>query len=242
MKKKLFSIGMMCVSMLAFTQTGNVGINTETPTATLDVNGNVKIRTIPASSTMTNYTVLALNNSSFEVTSLDSSLFTSSASTPNTTIFAARKTSGISLLSLGLFPTGFRAVNFLNAERTVGSATVFSDTDNTYVVPSDGIYRINFTFRYGTGLQASLLANSPGVGVVRNRAGVSTLVGNRPFSGANLILLSLTISETTLDSIYNFQAGDRISFGLTGSTALDVGLLGSSVSNLSIYKVSNTLP
>ncbi len=243
MKTKLYLLLLLCTNSLAFTQTGNVGINTETPSATLDVNGNVKIRTSPSSSTLTNYTVLGLNNTSKEVTSLDLSLFPSSSTTPsNATVFAARKTSGISLLSLGLFPTGFRAVNFLNAERTVGNTAVFSDIDNTYVVPSDGIYQINYTFRYGTGLQASLLANSPGIGIVRTRAGVSTLVGNRPFSGANLIILSLTISETSLDSVYNFLAGDRISFGLTGSTALDIGLLGSSLSNFSIYKISNILP
>ncbi len=243
MKTKFSSLALVCASVFAFSQTGNVGINTETPSATLDVNGNVKIRTSPSSSTLTNYTVLGLNNTSKEVTSLDASLFASSSTTAsNTSVFAARKTSGISLLSLGLFPTGFRAVNFLNAERTIGNTAMFSDTDNTYVVPSDGIYQINYTFRYGTGLQASLLANSPGIGIVRTRAGVSTLVGNRAFSGANLIILSLTISETTIDSVYNFLAGDRISFGLTGSTALDAGLIGSSLSNFSIYKVSNPLP
>ena len=159
--------------------------------------------------------------------------------TTNTTVYAARKTAGISLLSLGLFPTGFRAVNFLNAERTLGSASLFSDTDNTYTIPSNGVYEIGYNFKYGTGLQASILANSPGVGIVRTRAGVATLIDNRPFSGANLLILSLTISESGLNSLYTFQAGDKISFGLTGSTALDVGLLGSSVARFYIQKVSN---
>ena len=157
----------------------------------------------------------------------------------NTTVFAAKKTAGISLLSLGLFPSGFRSVNFLNAERTVGSAALFSDTDNTYTVPSDGVYQVNYTFRYGTGLQASLLANSPGVGIVRTRAGVATTIDSRAFSGANLILLSLTISESSLNAVYSLQAGDKISFGLTGSSTLDAGLLGSSVASFHIYKISN---
>jgi hypothetical protein len=66
----------------------------------------------------------------------------------NTSVYAAKKTTGISLLSLGLFPSGFRAVNFLNAERTLGSAALFSDTDNTYTVPSNGTYRIGYILPY----------------------------------------------------------------------------------------------
>ncbi|GGB98177.1 hypothetical protein [Dyadobacter sediminis] len=156
----------------------------------------------------------------------------------NTSVFAARKSAGISLLSLGLFPTGFRAVNFLAAERTVGETSLFSDSDYTYIVPADGVYNIDYTFKYGNGLQAAMLANSPGIGIVRTRAGVSTLIDNRSFSGANLVLLSLTISETSISSLYNLRAGDRLSFGLTGSTALDAGLLGVSRANFSIYKVN----
>lgn len=157
----------------------------------------------------------------------------------NPTTYAAIKTSGISLLSLGLFPSGFRAVNFLTAERTVGSAALFSDTDNTFTIPSTGVYQIGFTFRYGSGIQASLLPNSPGVGIVRTRAGISTVIDSRPFNGANLILMSLTITEASLNSIYSFQAGDKISLGLVGSSLLDVGLLGSSRTNFFIYKISD---
>ncbi|WP_333660931.1 hypothetical protein [Chishuiella changwenlii] len=217
-----------------------VGIGTTDPQATLDVRGNLKVSTVPTSTTMTNYHVLAINDGTTEVTRVTpATLFTTLPTTTNTTVYAAKKTSGMSLLSLGLFPSGFRAVNFLAAERSLGAATLFSDTDNTYIIPSDGIYAVNFTFKYGTGLQASLLANSPGIGIVRTRAGVATTIDNRPFSGANLVLLSLTISETGISSIYSFQANDRISFGLTGSTALDVGLLGASTASFSIYKISN---
>jgi hypothetical protein len=157
----------------------------------------------------------------------------------DSSIYAAKKTAGISLLSLGLFPSGFRAVNFLNAERTLGNAALFSDTDNTYIIPSNGVYAIGYSFRYGTGLQSSILANSPGLGIVRTRAGVATTIDSRSFSGANLILLSLTISEESLNSLYSLQAGDKISFGLVGSSALNVGLLGSSTANFFVYKVSN---
>ncbi|TZF94992.1 hypothetical protein FW781_13920 [Chryseobacterium panacisoli] len=235
MKTKLYSLMLACATLPLFSQ---VGINTSAPTATLDVNGTLKVRDTPAATALPGYQVLAINQGSTQVYSVDPALLIAASDT-NTTVYAAKKTAGISLLSLGLFPSGFRAVNFLAAERSLGSASLFSDTDNTYTIPSTGVYAVGFAFRYGSGLQASILANSPGVGIVRTRAGVATTIDSRPFSGANLILLSLTIAETSINSIYSFQAGDKVSFGLVGSTALDVGLLGSSIASFSIYKISN---
>ncbi|UDQ53210.1 hypothetical protein LJF28_17485 [Chryseobacterium indologenes] len=235
MKTKIYSLLLAFASFPVFSQ---VGINTSTPAATLDVNGTLIVRDTPQATALPGFQLLASNLGNDEVFIMDPQIVIAASNT-NTSVFAAKKTTGISLLSLGLFPSGFRAVNFLAAERTIGSASLFSDTDNTYTIPSTGVYAIGFSFRYGTGLQVSLLANNPGVGIVRTRAGVATIIDSRPFSGANLVLLSLTISDSSLSSVYSFQAGDKISFGLTGSTALDVGLLGSSTSSFYIYKISN---
>lgn len=234
MKTKISSLLMAVSAIPAFSQ---VGINTPTPTATLDVNGTVKVRDIPATTALPGYQILALNQGSAQVSQVDPQVILNSNT--NTTAYAAKKTAGISLLSLGLFPSGFRAVNFLAAERTIGSTASFSDTDNTYIIPSNGIYAIGFTFRFGTGVQSSLLANSPGIGIVRTRDGVATTIDSRPFSGIDVLLLSLTISESNMSSIYPLQAGDKISFGLVGSTALDLGLLSSSAGSFYIYKISN---
>ncbi|KFF14765.1 hypothetical protein N6B72_00260 [Chryseobacterium soli] len=234
MKTKIYSLLMAVSAIPVFSQ---VGINTSTPSATLDVNGTVKVRNIPATTALPGYQILALNEGSAQISQVDPQVLLNTNT--NTSVYAAKKTAGISLLSLGLFPAGFRAVNFLAAERTLGDTALFSDTDNSYTIPSSGVYQIGFSFRYGTGLQAAILANSPGIGIVRTRAGVATTIDNRPFSGANLILLSLTISEGSINSLYTLQAGDKISLGLTGSSLLDAGLLGSSVSSFYIYKVSN---
>ncbi|MEG0925980.1 MULTISPECIES: hypothetical protein [Chryseobacterium] len=235
MKTKIYSLVLACATLPLFSQ---VGINTDTPTQTLDVNGTLRVRVTPAAGTVTGYNILAQDTSSQEVFSMDPQLIIA-ASSVNSGMFAARKTTGISLLSLGLFPSGFRAVNFVAAERTIGSAAMFSDTDNTFIVPSTGVYYIGFSFRYGTGVQASLLANSPGVGIVRTRSGVATTIDSRAFSGIDVTLLKLTISDANISSIYSLQAGDKISFGLVGSSLLDAGILGSSVAAFTIYKVSN---
>lgn len=248
MKTKICSALLALMVMPAYAQSAGVGINTTTPQATLDVNGNLKIRQAPTAASTTGYQVLAINQNTggdFEVSRLNPQLIADLATSGGTTgvaasVYSARKSAGsVTLLSLGIFPTGFRAVNFVNAERTVGSTAVFSDTDNTYTVPTTGVYAIGFQFRYGTGIQAALLSNAPGVGIVRTRNAVSTLIDSRSFSGANLGILSLTISESSVNSLYPLQAGDKISFGLTGSTVLDVNILGTSTSSFYIYKVSN---
>lgn len=249
MKTKICSTFLALMSICAFSQSGWVGINTPNPQANLDINGTMKIRQTPSAAALPGYQILAVNQNSggdSQVSQVSPLLISNYVSnqistngTTNASIYAAKKTTGITLVALDLFPTGFRSVNFLQAERTVGSATLFSDTDNSYTIPSAGTYAVGFSFKYGTGLQASLLTNNPGIGIVRTRAGVATTIDSKPFSGANLIALSLTISESTLSSIYTFQAGDKISFGLTGSTALDAGLIGSSTSSFYIYKISN---
>lgn len=48
--KKIILFLFVWVSHIVFSQTGNVGINTTSPTAKLDINGNLRIRTIPESS------------------------------------------------------------------------------------------------------------------------------------------------------------------------------------------------
>ncbi len=247
MKTKICSAILALMALPFAAQSGAVGINTTTPQATLDINGNLKIRQAPTAASTTGYQVLALNQNTggdFEVTRINPQLIADLATVGGTTgvaasVYAARKTAGVTLVSATVFPTGFQSVNFVNAERTVGSTAVFSDTDHTYTVPSTGVYAIGFSFRYGTGLQATLLANSPGVGIVRTRNTTSTVIDSRPFSGANLVVLNLTISEGSVNSLYPLQAGDKISFGLTGSTLLDATILGTSTSSFYIYKVSN---
>lgn len=234
MKTKIYSLILAFSAIPVFSQ---VGINTSSPSASLDVNGTVKVRSIPATTALPGYQILALNQGSSQISSVDPQVLLNANT--NSSAYAAKKTTGISLLSLGLFPSGFRAVNFLAAERTMGLPALFSDTDNTYTIPTNGIYAVGFTFRFGTGVQASLLANSPGIGILRTRGGVATTIDSRPFGGIDVLLLSLTISESNMNSIYAFQAGDKITFGLVGSTALDVGLLTSSAGSFYIYKISN---
>lgn len=235
MKTKICTLILALSSISAFSQ---VGINTTTPTATLDVNGTAKIRDTPLSPTLTNTQIMAVDQSTFQVVKVNPQ--TIYDGTVNSSVYAAKKTASITLLNLGIFPAGFQVVNFLQSERNVGTASLFSDTDNSYTIPSAGVYAVGYSFRLGTGLQASLLTGGPGIGILRTRAGVATIIDSRPFSGLTVpLVLSLTISESNINSLYTFQAGDKISFGLTDSGVINAGLLGSSIGSFYIYKVSN---
>lgn len=238
MKAKFYSLILVCITLPLFSQ---VGINTPSPTATLDVNGTLKVRDTPAATALPGYQVLALNQGTTQVFSMDPALLTAASGT-NTSLYSAKKTSGISLLSVGVLGD-FKPINFLSTERTIGSAALFNDNDSVYTIPSDGVYAIAYSFRYGTGLQASLLAGGSGVGIgiTRTRgagAGVTTLIDSRSFTGVNLLVASLTISDTYINGIYSFQAGDRIAFGMI-EPGITLSLLGTSAASFYIYKVSN---
>ncbi|REC46456.1 hypothetical protein [Chryseobacterium pennipullorum] len=236
MKTKLYSLLLACATLPLFSQ---VGINTTTPSATLDVNGTMKIRSLPSTPSLPGYQILGVNVGTAQLFSVDPSLLNGGSGT-NTSVYAAKKTTGISLLSVGIFGD-FKPVNFQAAERTVGSAALFNDTTSSYTIPSDGVYAVAYAFRFGTGLQASLLSGGTGIGITRTRgagAGVTTLIDSRTFSGVNLVVASLTISDTSINSLYSFQAGDRIAFGFI-DPGINLSLLSTSVTSFYIYKVSN---
>ncbi|WP_160136912.1 hypothetical protein [Chryseobacterium sp. c4a] len=235
MKTKLYSLILACATLPLFSQ---VGINTSAPTATLDVNGTMRVRVTPPATTVTGYQLLAQDTGTTEVFAMDPQLIIGSANV-NSGMFAAKKTAGISLVDITLFPASFRPVNFLASERTIGSAAMFSDSDGSFIIPSTGVYMIGYNFRYGMGLQANLLVNGYGIGIARTRNGVGAVIDSRPFTGLDLGLVSLTISESTINSLYSFQTGDKVSFGLTGSNLLNLSILSSTIASFYIYKVSN---
>lgn len=236
MKIKILKFALILITTFNNAQ---IGILTKDPQAILDVNGNTMIRQVPQTTTLSGYQLLLLNQNNSEVSQISPDNINFGGS-KNQSIYSAQKKSGINLLNIGILPSGFRTINFTTAEKTVGNSSLFSDSDNTYIVPANGIYMIGYTFRYGTGLQASLLTNTPGIGIVRTRANTATLIDSRDFSGVNLsILLSLTISDSSINSLYELQKDDKISFGLVGSNLLNVGLLGSSTSSFYIFKISD---
>lgn len=105
---------------MSFSQTENVAINNNTPSATLDSNGLLKIRFASTSSKFASYTVLGLNDPTSEVIQINFSVFSSNAI--NITISVAKKTLGMSLTNLFIVnPNRFRTGQFNNLFRSTNS-------------------------------------------------------------------------------------------------------------------------
>ncbi|KIC64154.1 hypothetical protein [Chryseobacterium taiwanense] len=241
MKKNFYTLIFLGLFATGIAQTGNVGINTATPSATLDVNGNAKIRTTPNSTTLTGHQVLGIDTTTKEVKTLDPSLFITGTSGTNSTIAKATVVGNGALLGLS-GSNGYEKINFGPA--TLG--TNFDTTTDSYTVPTTGVYAVKFNYRYGDGvnLNVSLLnfnGGTPKIGIFRN----GVVMDEGFFGGASISLLAplvaitVIISDTYVDSVYQLNAGDVIDFRYN-QAGLNVALLSSNVTaKMVVYKISD---
>lgn len=238
-----------------------VGIGTENPEAMLDVAGTLLVQdtaTMRAplkleyieSETVSEFTgneiVLIADLADQKIVkrvalqTLSNGMKAYNLNQPNPTVYSAKVTSNITLLSLGLF-NNWQPIQFPPSSKVVGASGVV-DANGVYTVPSDGVYSIGIYFRYGTGLQASLLGATPRIGIIKRPNGTTgssdVELDGRNFTGINLAsLVNLTISEAEINSLYPLRQGDKIYFSLNRG-GITLGLLSTSASSFYICKVA----
>lgn len=218
-----------------------VGINTTTPEKELDINGELKVRTIKEETTITgDEKILIVHKNEKVIKEIDPSLINPAGSTA----FSAQNYSGFTVLGLEIsIGENWKIVPYTIANTKI-SSSYFNYTDNTFTIPSTGIYKIGYYFRVGDGLQATVLGSLK-MGIIKTSGAVSSLLDSRSYPGINIGLgsllpvLQLSITESTIDNIYFLQAGDKISFAITDGGLLNLTLLGSSATSAYVYKVSN---
>ena len=169
--------------------------------------------------------------------------------------YAAKFAGNLSLvnISLGLFTSTF---NYLPLSTTGGTVTTeIASTqivNNEYIVPSTGLYHIDYSFRTGQGISAQLLANNPpGIAIVKSvgtgGTAVNTLLDYRGFGGVNLldlsavallnlVVINITLTQGQISHIYRLNAGDRLRFGLVQG-GLNLGAITDKSAELAIYKI-----
>lgn len=239
MKKNYVMFLFLCAGIFASAQ---VGINTKTPEATLDVNGNVIVRTVNTAGSAADYDFLVVNSTTNEVQKITGNL---AATNVNTTMAKAVESDGVSLLSGGAY-AGWERIDFGGGHVPINPGNHFDAATDVYTVPSTGVYAVNFEFRYGNGVQLQLLSfgGSPRVGVLKQGGPDGyTVVDERVFSGANVSLLgigtlSVTLSSVSMNSLYQFTAGDVLSFEVFRG-GISLGLLGDSYTSVTIHKISD---
>lgn len=219
--------------LLHFSQ---VGINTDDPKATLDLNGNMMIRVVPETTTLPGYKIMAINEDSFEVTNVSPALFSTAK---NVTVSKATAATGLTLLGLdvNLFNTSWNILKFPTLEI---NPTNFTSTasDFYYTAPSSGKYIIDYSFRNNTLLTLGVQPNTR-IGILKTTTGnVTTMIDSKQVTVVGALLASYYYEN--IRSIYELQAGDKIRFVFNrGGLNLDLGLLSSSSGTIILHKVSD---
>ncbi|MFZ4929029.1 hypothetical protein [Chryseobacterium sp. Mn2064] len=137
MKKNLFILATALVSNVVFSQ---VGINTPSPTQTLDVNGSARIRQTPVATTLGS-SKLIITQANGDIYEIDPNVLTTELKIPTTVLSVRLNTPGTTLLSGGNIVNG---VNFDTVDITpVAAIGSWNVATNTFTVNKAGVFQIS---------------------------------------------------------------------------------------------------
>ncbi len=212
-----------------------VGIGTDDPQATLDINGNLKVRTINEVTTLSpDYVVLLVNHSpggDNEIIQISpDNLFSTSSSA-----YSARKDGSWSLLNLGISGTNWYKINLTGDNDTrVGNPDLF--TDGVYTAPESGIYMVTYEFQLEAGVNLDVLGNKR-LGLIKN----GTEIWEDKYFDAVRVelivpLLAVPVTSSTISSMVQLNAGETLTFAVeTGG--VNLSLLTNNLVSISIHKI-----
>ncbi|MPS72434.1 MAG: hypothetical protein E2590_04705 [Chryseobacterium sp.] len=233
-------IRIFVISLLSNIIFAQVGINTTDPKATLDINGNLKIRDVTnIPSVSSNHTFLVRDKTTttgdFEIKEINSDILV----TGNANAYYASKSGSWSLIDLGLGNSWARINLTGSADTKLGNPALFNT--GVYTAQQAGTYSVYYEFQFASGVNLEVLGGKR-LGILKNNA----VWDEKIFDGVRLVLLtiniaSLPITSTKLSSIVQLNAGDTLTFAVNTSGLLpaDINLLGQAKVNVYIYKISN---
>ncbi|MCQ9635667.1 hypothetical protein MP478_00970 [Chryseobacterium sp. WG14] len=117
-----------------------VGINTPSPTQTLDVNGTARIRQLPLAPSLGTAKVI-ISQTNGDVYQIDPAVFTASLKIPTTVLSVKLNTPGSTLLPGGNVTNTvvFDTID-INPAASIGT---WSSSTNTFTVNKEGVYQIS---------------------------------------------------------------------------------------------------
>ena len=211
--KNLTTIILFVLTLNCF---GQVGIGTTIPTATLDINGNLKIRDVPEeiAVNIAKDSVLVVNNG-YVKSVPTTNLINETLPTAIKGNFTTTGTVSLSLLS-GPETIPFDAEDFdLNDEFDTGTGV--------YTAKQDGIYVVNVQIKANSAIG---IATNFGVQIIKN----STVEARNSFANIGVLGINVTPPVRETGTLLELEAGDTLSFELLGDIALGtVNLLGSNL-------------
>lgn len=230
--KQIYLSTLFLLPFFAFSQ---VGVNTDDPQAMLDVDGNMKVRTVPAVTTIDedDHPILlrdATATGDDEIKEISArNLFT------NTSVYAGENDGAWDLLNLGISGTNWNKISLTGADYTLGNPTLFNE--GIYTAPETGIYAVHYEFQLEGGVNLNLLGNKQ-LGLLKG----TTVVEQKLFDAVRVSLLGVTlaavpVTSTSLDALVHLNAGETLTFAVETGGAI-LGLLTDNKVSVSIYRIS----
>ncbi|MPT31690.1 MAG: hypothetical protein E2600_08490 [Chryseobacterium sp.] len=238
-------IRIFVISLLSNIIFAQVGINTSDPKATLDINGNLKIRDVTnIPSVSSNHTFLVRDKTTttgdYEIKEINSDILV----TGNANAYFASKSGSWSLLNLAIGGSWYK-INLTGATDTkLGNTALFNS--GVYTAPQAGIYAINYEFQLASGVDIEILGGKK-LGILKN----NVVWDEKLFDAVRvaidvplvltLTLAALPVTSTSLNSLVQLGVGDTITFAVNTSGVLpaNLGVLTNAKVNVYIYKISN---
>lgn len=239
MKKLLFSLVLLYSSTFIYSQSGNVGINTVNPQATLDVNGNLKVRTVETINSATGDQTVLLRDKSLPGDFVIKEITVGNLLNSGTSgaAYSARKTGSWQLLSVGLGGSTY-PINLTGTDTRIGDPALFSE--GVFTAPVSGVYNVGFEIQL-SGVDLTLLSGKSLV-IFKNTAVWET----KPFNGVRVQVgafpvATVPVTSTDLNTLVKLDSGDTLTFGINTGGVLPVtlGVLPVSSTSLKIFKVAD---
>lgn len=197
-----------------------VGVNTTTPTATLDVNGDVVIQDVPYCDENVTNKILVLNNSNNRVEAIN---------LPKSFIKGNGGT-GFSILSLTIL-SGWNKVSFPTLEFDENGD--FNLTTQTFTAPMNGIYNISVYVK----MNSLISLSSFGVGIFKESSGHTNLIADETYQALSVSILGIGVTSPptrSTQTLVKLNQGDKIHFGIKST---DLTILNNGKAQFSIFQV-----
>lgn len=214
----LFFIGMICKSQ--------VGINTVEPTATLDINGNLRIRNVEACPDAACVNSILVKNDDGYVRSISKDQLAVS----NNVSFVSGTGSAGTIVADVLIFTNWWKIRF--DKEIIDDNNDFDTSTNTFTAPKNGIYAV-----YVQSKTSSLVTvDDVGVGIfVQKGSALPILAAEESFVNVNVLGISVSPPTRSTQIIVALDAGDKIIFGIKSTLA--VNLFSETLSFFTIHQI-----
>lgn len=213
---KAIIISLMLALSLTSVSYSQVGIGTLNPTASLDVNGNMKIRTVTVNATeaVAKDSILSMDKGIVNRISAKSVI-----ESHFKTFIRGGFTSG-SDVSITI-SSGVAKLQFNDEDYDENNEYNTSGSSYEFIAKNPGLYAIDVQIKGGSAISASL---DFGVAIMKTplATGTPVILAKQSFANIGLLGINVTPPVRFVRTIVKLLAGDKIYFNVTNSLSLGI--------------------